>query len=140
MERKTKIALGIISTLLVGGGVWFFFLKKKRTFILSVIQTPNPDPKDGYIYLYLNDKKKGKLVPYNGDDMAVGSQIKINGADALLDGKYEVIGFKENVAFGMVKIKVDYDILSNGGKISKSGTTITKAFEKPRPTVTLIKK
>ena len=121
MEKKTKIALGIISTLLVGGGVWFLLFKKNRkknkTFnigtIICVTNVSGKDYRDcdtGTIQIVLSEGIE------NGSINA-GDEIKIIDTDALLDGKYEVIKALVSKKTGIlhsIVITSDYDIATVG--------------------------
>ena len=143
MERKTKITIGIISALLIGGGLWFFLgrkkpklkrkIKKEKAFYFcSIYEFPKATDKIGQIQIVVSkdpcvegamtnstDAKEGSIV--------AGDEIKIIDTDAILDGKYmvdKVITDKGHI--NSVVISSDWDVFAmgephKGGRAKYSG-------------------
>lgn len=126
MERKTKIAIAVISTLALGGGLYVFLKarkRKKNTFKIC------------NLYCYWDKQAKGRdcdqkivqitLAPsctpqiqYDipPDSIKAGDIIKIVGANPMLDGKHVVNsvipsdGGKKKGGINAITIATDYDV------------------------------
>ena len=142
MERKTKIALGIISTLVVGGGVWFLLFKRKRkkhrTFYFGNIycgwekgeyEKEGRDCSSGIIQISLSNEPMVDKKQYDieGDAISIGDEIKIIDTDALLNGKHKIIGLipeKESIrqekGINSILIRTDYDVKAVGDFVKKN--------------------
>ena len=131
MERKTKITIGIISALLIGGGIWFLLgrkkpklkrkIKKEKAFYMcGIYEYPTKTDKVGQIQITTskdpcvagantdsNDAKEGSIL--------AGDEIKIIDTDAILDGKYMVDKVMLDKGFvNSIIISTDWDVYAMG--------------------------
>jgi hypothetical protein len=144
MERKTKITIGIISALLIGGGLWFFLgrkkpklrrkIKKEKAFYFcSIYEYPKATDKIGQIQITVSKDpcvagaRTGSTDAKEGSILA-GDEIKIIDTDAILDGKYivdKVITEKGYV--NSLVISTDWDVYGVG-EPHKGGRTKYRGF------------
>lgn len=131
MERKTKIAIGVISALLIGGGLWFFLgrkkpklkrkIKKEKAFYFcSIYEYPKATKKVGQIQITISKDPCVKDAMTSDTDAKEGSilagdEIKIIDTDAILDGNYVVDKVILDKGYiNSVVVSTDWDVFGVG--------------------------
>ena len=149
MKRNTKIILGIVATVLVGGGLfWFLRRKKKRTWHISslynrsyaksdkdqkkntlkdgqvAITLMKPMPKDWNTDINSPSFKStiGTDSKPNIGEYLIGDTIKISNTNPLLDGQYRV----DNISLTKEDGDINYIVISSDYIPQELGSTALK--------------